>query len=106
MDSKTRETLHLAAVFANNFTNYILGTAFDVVKDSNLDKKLLYPLVYSTLQNAFNRDPKLIQTGPAARNDSKTIAKHLKLLKSNPASYELYTTITNQIKNQTHNHHL
>jgi predicted short-subunit dehydrogenase-like oxidoreductase (DUF2520 family) len=85
-DSTQRGQLHLAAVFANNFTNH-----------HNISRKLLYKLIRSTAENAINPGPELSQTGPAARNDKATIAIHRKLLKKDPSLKKLYDSLTKDI---------
>jgi len=93
IETATRRKLHLAAVFANNFTNYLLSNAKEIVGDK-IPFSLLKPLVLETVEKAFETDPAQVQTGPAARGDHKTIETHLALLQDNPAAKELYDVIT------------
>lgn len=98
ISSEKREKLHLAAVFVNNFTNYIYGIGSDILKEENLPFSLLSPLIAETASKIENLSPKDSQTGPAKRNDFKTIEKHLHLLHS-PEYKEIYTLLTNGIIN-------
>ena len=97
IDSKQRETLHLSAVFVNNFTNYMFTTAEDLCETNGIPFEVLFPLIQETAQKALNNSPYNNQTGPAKRGDQKTIEQHLELLKdSNYRS--MYEELTNQIK--------
>jgi len=49
--------------------------------------------------NAFDNDPYSSQTGPAMRNDVKTIKKHLEMLKKQPGRQQIYRQITDDIIN-------
>jgi len=99
IDSPTRRRLHLAAVFANNFTNYLLGVANEIVGEK-LPFTILEPLIQETLDKAVDMGPDAAQTGPAIRCDHKTIEAHLKLLETNPAAKELYEIISGMIGNK------
>ena len=79
-DSVQRLSLHLAAVYACNFTNYCYDMAKQVVDAKQVDFSLLYPLILETAQKATQSDPKIMQTGPAMRGDQNIIAMHSKML--------------------------
>lgn len=93
ISSEKRATLHLAAVFVNNFVNYLYGIGSDILKEEDLSFDLLKPLIMETALKIENLTPKKAQTGPAKRNDNKTIEKHLHLLgkSENKKFYELFT---------------
>ncbi len=94
-DSALRLQLHIAAVFACNFTNYLLGVAADLSGDYFA---LLQPLVKETIDKAFSAaHPALVQTGPAARNDQTTINKQVAALPREIR--KLYNEITKLIQN-------
>lgn len=95
--------LHLAAVFANNFTNHMYSIAYDLCLQHKLDFKLLYPIILETSQKIIDEQPHLMQTGPAIRDDQSSIKKHLGLLKSHKEYRTLYTTISNSIKQYNSN---
>ncbi|SEO53753.1 Rossmann-like and DUF2520 domain-containing protein [Acinetobacter sp. yr461] len=78
--SKQRLTLHLAAVFACNFSNYCFDMAKQVVDKEQVDFSLLYPLIIETAKKATENDPKHMQTGPAMRSDQNILTIHQKLL--------------------------
>jgi len=100
VSSVQRAELHVAAVFANNFTNYLLGAATTLMEGQQLDPKLLQPLVKETIRKAFAQEPKSVQTGPARRKDEATIDRHLKQLANYPKYQELYRLLSDQIKHQ------
>lgn len=96
IDDAQRQTLHLSAVVVNNFTNHLLGISQEIVEDKNIPFDLLVPLLQETIRKAIIHHPFDIQTGPAVRNDTKTIQKHLSLL-DNEVYKELYALFTKSI---------
>ena len=97
-DSATRLRIHLASVFANNFSNHMVHVAHKLLADSHLDPKLLDPLIEETFQKLKDLDPRSAQTGPAARGDRETMDKHIELLKDHPEWEKLYTFISRDIE--------
>ena len=98
ISSQQREVIHVAAVFANNFTNFMLTQAYDLCEESKIDPEILKPLINSTLSKIISEKPKLSQTGPAVRNDTVTIKKHLETL-STLEQKDLYSYLTKSIQN-------
>ena len=94
----TRMKLHVAAVFVNNFTNYLYTLAESYCKKEGIDFKELFPLIEETASRVKDISPAKSQTGPAARNDEETIQKHLELLKSHPEMKKVYELLTSSIK--------
>ena len=97
ISSDQRNYLHIAAVFANNFSNHILTRAQSVCREHQIPFKILFPLLRETVSKALLLDPEHAQTGPAARNDTKTIERHEKLLKGS-THLELYQLLTKAIQ--------
>lgn len=95
--SAQRKTLHLAAVFACNFPNYLYHIAQQIVNDDKLDFNLLRPLILETAQKVMERQPAEVQTGPAVRNDEITMTNHLQLLDKQPALQEIYKLLSQGI---------
>ncbi|NCO62520.1 MAG: DUF2520 domain-containing protein [Flavobacteriales bacterium] len=93
VNSEQRSSLHLAAVFVNNFTNQLYRIAHEIVESSGTEFELLKPLILETANKIQTLSPYMAQTGPARRNDKKTIKKHLKQLEhsSHKIIYELLT---------------
>jgi predicted short-subunit dehydrogenase-like oxidoreductase (DUF2520 family) len=99
LDSENRIRLHLAAVFAGNFVNSLLGVACDI---AGARFEWLKPLVEETVKKAFAANhPAEAQTGPARRGDEITINKHLKLLSLYPEWQTIYCLLTENIIKQT-----
>ena len=78
--SAQRLSLHLAAVFACNFTNYCYDMAKQIVDAQHVDFSLLYPLILETANKALHNDPKQMQTGPAMRGDQNILKMHEQML--------------------------
>lgn len=98
INTEQRQTLHLSAVFVNNFTNQLYRIAHEISDAKSISFDILKPLILETAKKVQYLSPYMAQTGPAKRNDKKTIKKHLKLLEKedHKAIYEL---LTKSIKN-------
>lgn len=80
-DSELRKLMHVAAVFACNFTNYFWTVADSLLRrEPGLDLSVLYPLLKETLRKAIAEGPEGSQTGPARRGDRGIIEAHKSLL--------------------------
>lgn len=77
VNSIQRGQMHLAAVWANNFTNHMYAVAKSITDKNNLPFSLLLPLIDETAQKIHDLDPIDAQTGPAVRFDENIINKHL-----------------------------
>tara|TARA_R110001592_G_scaffold240911_5_gene501134 strand:- start:186 stop:881 length:696 start_codon:yes stop_codon:yes gene_type:complete len=97
INSEQRKTLHVAAVFVNNFTNHMYKIGNDICKENNVPFKILQPLIKETASKIEYLSPEKAQTGPAIRNDKKTIKNHLNLL--DKKQQKIYKIITKSIKN-------
>lgn len=93
---KQRTKLHLAAVFANNFSNRMMGIAYDLCKENNIDFSFLQPLLQETFLKTQVLPPNVAQTGPAIRKDNATIEKHLEQLTG--IHKEIYKLVTQSIQ--------
>lgn len=91
-----RTLIHISAVFANNFSNYMNLIAEEILKSNNINSDILYPLINETANKLNYLSPKNAQTGPAIRNDQITIQKHLNLLKKTKY-FEIYDNLTKEI---------
>ena len=100
ISSEQRATLHVSAVFSCNFVNYLYTIAEDLLQEKNLDMDLIRPLILETAQKVMTEAPSKVQTGPAKRNDTIIITKHLESLNNNPQYYELYKNLTEKIINR------
>jgi predicted short-subunit dehydrogenase-like oxidoreductase (DUF2520 family) len=94
-----RQVLHLSAVFACNFTNFLFTISKEILERNEMPFELLQNLIQETVQKAFVLSPENAQTGPAKRGDTSILAKHLALLESYPLEWKmLYELFTQQIK--------
>lgn len=96
-NAESRRMLHLAAVFACNFTNHMITVSWDIAKNAGFSLEILKPLINETISKALADGPDKSQTGPAFRNDRNTIEKHMELLSFSPELQEVYNRITNSI---------
>jgi predicted short-subunit dehydrogenase-like oxidoreductase (DUF2520 family) len=87
-DSATRLMVHLAAVFANNFSTHM---------EQDLSPKMLDPLLEETFQKIISLGAGKAQTGPAVRGDQETMKRHREMLKNHPEWEKLYTFISREI---------
>lgn len=97
IDSEQRKTLHLAAVFVNNFTNHLYHIGHELCRGQDIPFDLLKPLIRETARKIEQFSPEASQTGPAKRNDAKTIERHLEALQSG-TQREIYTILTKSIQ--------
>lgn len=95
--SDQRKVLHIAAVFACNFTNYFYTISQNLLKDHGLDFDLIRPLILETALKVQEIMPSEAQTGPAARNDVNVINSHLQQLENEPQLSAVYRLLSDQI---------
>ncbi|RIJ36655.1 Rossmann-like and DUF2520 domain-containing protein [Pontibacter oryzae] len=98
VDSVARKQLHLAAVFACNFTNHLLGISQELLYGAGLPPQSLDPLIKETVNKALEQHPFTVQTGPAIRHDENVIEAHLHMLEQQPRLHQLYTLLTQSIQ--------
>jgi predicted short-subunit dehydrogenase-like oxidoreductase (DUF2520 family) len=108
INSDERKTLHLAAVFVNNFVNHLYALGADILLDKKLNFDLLKPLIRETAEKIESLNPIDAQTGPAKRNDQNTINAQLKMLHGKPEYQKIYSFATESIfqLQQKHQHDL
>ncbi len=78
-----RERLHIAGVFANNYTNLMYRIAAEVLSDTQIPFEALLPLIDNTAAKVHKIKPADAQTGPAQRGDKAVMAHHLEVLRDN-----------------------
>lgn len=96
-DSDQRRRLHVAAVFACNFTNHLWAVADEILQEAGYDFNVLRPLIQATLDKAVAASPVEGQTGPARRGDRRVIDSHIAMLDARHAP--LYDQLTQSIIN-------
>lgn len=92
-----RLNYHVCAVFANNFTNHLFAIAEKFCEKERIEFKNLLPLITETIQRTATTSSSLTQTGPAIRNDTFTLNRHLQALSVNPDMKYLYLKLTESI---------
>lgn len=97
ISSEERKALHVAAVFASNFTNHMLTMAKEIMVRSNLDFDYLKPLVAETINKGLSLGPENSQTGPAKRGDLEILDKHMEFLTHDAAVAEIYKLMSQHI---------
>ena len=97
IDSFQRMKIHVAAVFACNFSNHMVSISRQIIEENNHDYEMLRPLLTETLTNILKFDTREIQTGPAIRKDMDTIDKHSESLAEHPEWADLYSLISKSI---------
>jgi len=100
VNEQQRFAMHLAAVFANNFTNAMCGIAYQIFQENNLDWSLIFPLLENTFETVRQNNPVHIQTGPAVRNDISIMKKHCSALYDEDLK-ELYQLVSKIIQQKT-----
>lgn len=96
LSSEKRKSLHLAAVFACNFTNHCYRLAEKVLQDAGIDFSLYLPLIDETAQKVHELKPQQAQTGPAIRYDETVINRHLSMLQDESMA-EIYCLMSQSI---------
>ncbi len=96
-DSVQRKHLHVAAVFTNNFSNFMVTTGEAIAAGAGFDPSLLHPLLEETFRKVMRTGPGAAQTGPAVRHDAGTIKSHIDLLSFSPEYQKLYRLVTKMI---------
>lgn len=85
-----RKSLHIAAVFCNNFPNHLFGIAKAILDKEDISFEILFPLIDMTVEKAKHFNPFDVQTGPAIRNEKRIMQQHKAMLgKDESEIYEL-----------------
>jgi predicted short-subunit dehydrogenase-like oxidoreductase (DUF2520 family) len=95
--SEERKALHVAAVFASNFSNHMLTIAKEIMRQNSLDYDWLKPLITETINKSMYMGPEEAQTGPAKRADLNVLDTHLEFLKEQQSIAEIYKVISQHI---------
>lgn len=97
LSSEKRRSLHLAAVFACNFTNHIYALAEEILAKEGLSRDYLFPLIDETAAKVHELPAQEAQTGPAIRYDENIINKHLGMLADDLDVQTLYRLLSQSI---------
>jgi len=97
VDEQQRQWIHVAAVFANNFTNHLFGISEQLLLTHGLEFEILKPLIFNFIRNLETHSPSELQTGPAIRGDYQTIEKHMQLLGDDTRLQKIYEVLSQSI---------
>ncbi len=100
--SQERKAMHIAAVFASNFTNHMLLIAQQIMKENNLNFEWLKPLVAEMINKSISIGPENAQTGPARRGDFEILDRHMEFLQADEQRAEIYKVISQHIIDRYH----
>ena len=92
--SEQRIIIHISAVFANNFSNFMFTLAQEFLKNNKINPNILNDLIKETALKAINYGAFYSQTGPSVRGDKITIEKHLNELNNLPDLKNFYIFVT------------
>ncbi len=95
--SEQRKYLHLAAVFACNFTNHMYAVCADMLAQHDIPFSTMIPLIDETAAKIHSVEPRKAQTGPAVRFDRNVMDKQLALLKDSPDLQQIYEMLSKSI---------
>ena len=98
INSEQRKALHIAAVYVNNFVNYLYQIGNEICIENNVSFEILKPLILETANKIVTLSPEEAQTGPAKRDDKQTIESHLDFLKDENQR-NIYKILTQSIQN-------
>ena len=97
LSSADRKYLHLAAVWACNFTNYCYTVSSDILGEHGIPFDVMLPLINETTEKIQKISPKEAQTGPAVREDRNVMSKQLELMNGKEDLQELYKMLSKGI---------
>lgn len=95
LSDKQRKSLHIAAVFCNNFTNHLFGIARSILEKEKISFDILFPLIDMTIDKVKQFNPFDVQTGPAVRNEKEIMRQHKEMLGKDER--EIYELLSNKI---------
>ncbi|MBR2935741.1 MAG: DUF2520 domain-containing protein [Paludibacteraceae bacterium] len=95
-----RERLHLAGVYACNFTNLMYTMAAELLRNTHIPFSALLPLIDETAAKIHSLAPQDAQTGPARRNDENVMNHHISLL--NEEQRIVYQLLSEEIRKRNH----
>lgn len=100
LSSEGRRRLHLAAVFANNFSNHMFAVSQRLLEKEGVPFSVMLPLIREGVRKLDTMNPSEAQTGPAVRGDRKVVDEHLSLLADEPRWARLYELISKDINHE------
>ena len=102
LSTAERKYLHLAAVFACNFTNHCYALSAQILERHGLPFDVMLPLIDETARKVHELHPLDAQTGPAVRYDQNVISLQSAMLDG--TMRDLYERLSISIHEQANNH--
>ena len=93
--SEQRCYLHVAAVFACNFSNAVYNMAAELLEKHGLPFEAMLPLIDEAARKVHRLSPTEAQTGPARRGDANVMNAHKMMLDDELAN--IYETLSDYI---------
>ena len=93
--SEQRCYLHVAAVFACNFSNAVYNMAAELLEKHGLPFEAMLPLIDEAARKVHRMSPTEAQTGPARRGDENVMNAHKLML--DPELANIYEMLSNYI---------
>lgn len=97
LSSDQRRQLHLAAVFACNFSNHCYALAEKILAREGIPFDAMLPLIDETAAKVHTMSPLQAQTGPAVRYDKTVISRQSQLLADEPLLQQVYDLMSQSI---------
>lgn len=94
-----RERLHVAGVYACNFTNLMYTMSAELLQNTHIPFSALLPLIDETAAKIHTLSPHAAQTGPARRGDENVMNHHLNLL--NEEQKKVYRLLSEAIRKRS-----
>lgn len=95
--SEQRKYLHIAAVFACNFSNHMYAICQHLLQAHQLPFESMLPLIDETARKVHELSPVEAQTGPSRRYDENVINRHLNMLEEEPKLAKIYRLLSEHI---------
>ena len=93
-----RAQMHVAAVFACNFSNAMYQVAYKLLEERGLPFEILLPVLRQTVEKVSQMTPMEAQTGPAVRGDLNVMQAQMEELEDGQLR-ELYRIMSDLIIN-------
>ncbi|TWP23816.1 DUF2520 domain-containing protein [Apibacter muscae] len=99
VDYEKRMKIHMAGVWANNFTNHLYLIAEEICKKQEIPFDALKSIIKEGVDKLVDGvSPYDAQTGPARRLDKSVIEKHLSILEATDSKlFQIYNLLTESI---------
>lgn len=94
-----RAKMHVAAVFACNFSNAMYQIAYKLLKENGLPFEILLPVLRQTVEKVSQMTPAEAQTGPAVRGDVNVMRAQMDSLEDERMR-EIYRIMSELIQNE------